>query len=366
VFNGLSAVGEIMSIVSEVQLLGGGCVESDTMTVLNVSLKHLKNMTYVQSRFVANGIDILKVVADAAPQIHAGNYHGVGYDIGTIFRKLILSSNNMPIHLVLTNGMTREEVGPTILNGIIQGFFVTGSNLTVRLMGRSDVDIFMDLHRCIAKEAGHFTDALNALSLFIAEIATSIERWKLQSEGIQLQGPRNQMAWLGKLSGLMANVPILMNRCGMTPEQINAMGRAIDHFDKMHLTLGIPGPVGDRVSAGVDASKTLEEATKYWEAGKYLVFGELMGSMLRDLLLTVYPQLYSVDESGKLQWISQAKSTGTFSHFMPIFVGAFAAVSFIGLSLVRVASCNHRAASPLLDVEGSDIEAPGENDMAME
>jgi hypothetical protein len=369
VLTGMSAIGEVMSIVSRVQMLGQGCVQDDTMNVLKASLNHLKNVTYVQTRLQANGIDIMRVVADAAPQIRAKNFYNVGKDFGTMLRKILLSSNNVSPKMVLPNGMTKDDVGPLIMNGIIQGFFVMGTTLTITMANNPNVMVYVDMHECIAKEAKYFSSAMNALYLFVAEISTDIEEWKLQSEGIQVsQGNTNKMAWLGQLSGLMANVPTLMQRCGMTSEQMEDLATALQHMDQMNIALNIPGPVGDQAAAGVEASAKVAQATEYWEVGNYLFFGEMLGESLRDMLLAVDPQLWTV-ENGLLKRRRQ-KPRGIAAS-LPLLVGAIAAVSFTGLSLLRVVQWNRRASphfTPHLNTEGvvADMEACDADDMAVE
>jgi hypothetical protein len=350
-------------------MLGQGCVQDDTMNVLKASLNHLKNVTYVQTRLQANGIDIMRVVADAAPQIRAKNFYNVGKDFGTMLRKILLSSNNVSPKMVLPNGMTKDDVGPLIMNGIIQGFFVMGTTLTITMANNPNVMVYVDMHECIAKEAKYFSSAMNALYLFVAEISTDIEEWKLQSEGIQVsQGNTNKMAWLGQLSGLMANVPTLMQRCGMTSEQMEDLATALQHMDQMNIALNIPGPVGDQAAAGVEASAKVAQATEYWEVGNYLFFGEMLGESLRDMLLAVDPQLWTV-ENGLLKRRRQ-KPRGIAAS-LPLLVGAIAAVSFTGLSLLRVVQWNRRASphfTPHLNTEGvvADMEACDADDMAVE
>jgi hypothetical protein len=372
VLNGMSAVGEVMSIVSKVQVIGAGCVKSDTMAVLNVTIAHLKNVTYVESRLASNAMEILQKVADAAPNVRAKNYYKMGQDMGGVLRKVLLSSDSTAMQLHMPMGMTKDQIGPVIMDGIIQGFFETGSTLTITSSFSSEVHVFVDLHRCIAKEAKYFSNAMNAMYLFVAEISTDIEQMKLKSEGIQTNQPTNKLAWLGQLSGLLANVPTLMTRCGLTEEQMEQLGIALKHFEEMNIAVGIPGPTGDQVTAGVEASAKIEQASEYFQDGNYLYFGEELGHALRDLLLAVDPQLanggtvvptaapgrlYS-QLTGRQGVLGKASGLPLTAAF---FVGAFVASSFAALALFRVVKWNRRDSGT-----SADVEAFNENDMAVE
>jgi hypothetical protein len=374
VLNGMSAMGEVMSVVNRVQMIGNGCLKADTMAVLNVTFAHLKNVTYVQTRLASNGMEILTKVADAAPMIKAKNYYKVGQDSGALLRKVLLSSDSTAMQLHLPEGMTKDQIGPVIMDGVIQGFFEAGSTLTITSGYSSDVHVFVDLHRCIAKEAKYFSSAVNAMYLFVAEISTDIEQMKLKSQGIMTTQNTNQLAWLGQLSGLLANVPTLMTRCGLTQEQMAQLGLALKHVDEMNIAVGIPGPTGDQVTAGVEASAKVEQASEYFQDGNYLYFGEELGHAFRDLLLAVDPQLASrgtvatvasIPQPRKYSQLKRRRGTPEASQSLPLtsafFVGAFASSALAGMVLLRVVKWNRRDSD-----RSADVEAAGENDMAVE
>jgi hypothetical protein len=382
VLNGVSAIGEVMSIVSHVHKIGSGCVKPDTMAVLNVTLAHLRNVTYIQSRLASNGIDIMEKVANAAPMIKAKNYYKVGQDFGGMLRKIVLSSDSTAMELQLPQGMTKDQIGPVIMNGVIQGFFETGSTLTITSRFSSEVHVFVDLHRCIAKESKYFSQAMNAMYLLVAGISADIEQMKLKAEGIQTVQQTNQLAWLGQLSGLLDNFPTLMARCGFTDDQMSQLGVAVKHLDEMNIAIGLPGPAGDQVTAGVEASAKVEQASKYFEDGNYLYFGAELGHALRDLLVAADPQLgtggtvspttaalYSLMKRSR-SVLGAHKVTRSLPITAAFFVGAFVASSFAALALMRVVQRNRRA-SPLLSTEATqgtfgDVEALDYNDMAAE
>merc|ERR1719183_900125 len=151
---------------------------------MNKTIDHLRNPAYVKGRMLANGIDIAKVLADAIPAWEDNRLLDVGHDFGTLLRKILLSRNTGPVRMVLPEGMQANEVGEQVVDGVIAGLFVVGTTVTITDSADPSVHIFVDLHRCIAKEAPYFTTALNALYLSIPRMSTNIEQWQLQQKGI--------------------------------------------------------------------------------------------------------------------------------------------------------------------------------------
>jgi hypothetical protein len=320
---------------------------------------------------LANGIDIAKVLADSVPAYQMGNFKDVGKDFGTLLRKILLSRVSGPNELVLPEGK-RAEVGQDVVNGVIAGLFVNGTAVRITSTVDASINIFIDLHRCIAEEAPYFSAAMNALYLGIAQITTNIEQWQLQQHGIQtgtLPGPATggtlngppaggavavnggvaaggganmQMNWMNQLSGLMTNIPVMMDRCGFTEVQRDMMEDALKNMKTISLAFTIPGP-HDRAQAVNQAGLKFKAATEKFKEGKYHQFGLLLGGLMRDLLLTVYPQQYHVDDGQLRAFVDSKKNKqlGDFVHnptgSLALMAGGFSAVMLLGLSLVRVA-----------------------------
>jgi len=253
-----------------------------------------------------------------------------------------------------------------VVNGVIGGLFVVGTSVTITDSVDPNVHIFVDLHKCIAEEAPYFSTAVNALYLSIAQISTNIEQWQLRQKGIQTGyvatggttigsaatapgaapgavggAGMESMNWMNQLSGLMTNIPTLMDRCGLTEAQRKMMSEAIKNMNDIGMAFNIPGP-SDRIEAGDAAAKKFEAATAAWKVGQYQEFGELLGGLMRDLLLTIYPQKYHVDNGQLRQFVDSKEKTliqdikEKSSASMALMVGGFSAFALVGLSLFRV------------------------------
>lgn len=380
----ISGLSRVIELTTTVQHLVRGCIRADSIAVMNQTFAHLENPNYIEGRFMANGIDIARVFADSIPAYEAGNFGKVGKDFGTLLRKILLSRNSGVVEMVLPEGMPKEAVGEAIMDGVVDGLFVSGTTVDIRNTKDSTINIHIDMHKCFAKEAKFFSTAANAIYLTIASITTNVEQWQLHQKGIQTgynaegsnygqNAPIDNggvpagmnLDWLNQLSGVMMNVPVLLARCGFTVEQEKMMKKAIKEMQTTSMTFRIPGPK-NRQQAGDLAAVKFAEAAEEWKVGHYKDFGFLLGGLMRDLLLTIFPQKYHVDEHGLLREYVDSKRQRPLGSFTLVVAG-FSVSMLVGLSIIRAVRCNSGSKSQssfLLteadatpDVEGLNVES---------
>lgn len=388
----MGAIPHVIHIITEVQKLAKGCFRHDFIAVLKQSFRHLENAKYIEGRLEANGIDIARVISQAIPNYENGEFGEVGGDFGTLVRKILLSQNTGAVEMVLPEGMEQSEVGSLILEGVMEGMFVNGTKVEIRNSVDPSVDINIDLHQCVADEVPYISTALNALYLAIAQITTNIEQWQLSKKGIETgvisndaqtatAAPGNAMSdssangvvmnpmpvgglsgmqldWMDKLSGVMLNFPLLLQRCGFTPAQQQMMATALKLMNSTELTFEIPGPA-NQAQAGTAAALKFNEATEQWKVGNYKNFGFLLGGLMRDLLLTVFPQKYNVDEHGRLRDYLESKKVEHGNSPFALMVGGFSATMVAGLAMMRAVrprSTGARDEDKLLEAEVQHVD----------
>merc|ERR1719502_2349518 len=101
----------------------------------------------MDGRFIANGIDIAKVLADSIPSYEEGNFKKVGGDFGTLLRKILLSRNTKAAEMVVPEGENKAEIGEDVTNGIIAGLFVEGTAVTITSRVDPTINVHVDLHQ---------------------------------------------------------------------------------------------------------------------------------------------------------------------------------------------------------------------------
>jgi len=379
----MAGAGQAVELGTAAQTLVKTCIKSDSQAVVQVTLEHLKDPQYVQSRMMANALEIVGCLADSVKKAGIGRASGkdhwteVGADFGRVMRKALLSDDHQAMQLFVPAGVAQTSIGPQIMQGVVEGMFVEGSQVQITSKTNLGIEIFIDLHRCVAKEAKYVTTAMGAVYVAMSQMMAQINQATLAAKGVQTGLVQPQVGlggtsqWMNELKPLMTNIPTLMDRCGITTTQKDDMLAALKDVKDLKAAFTIPGP-GLAAAATKQASKRLADATKFWEmctvAGKtetctlatYTNFGMETGGLLRDLLLSVMPAVETGAAALPAQalWeeahLDDAKNpAGSFA----LYVGGFAAVALLGLTLLRVRSQTQEDHKPaLLQQDEEDIE----------
>jgi len=404
----MAGSGQVVELVTTTQALVKQCVKQDALGVMEVTFNHLKNPAYVRGRLMANGLEITQTLADSVGKAETESWTAVGRDWGVVLRKSLLSDDSQAVQMVLRPGMTQPQVAPAITEGIIEGMFVEGTAVKIRSTADPSIGIYIDLHRCIAKEAKYVSMAMSSVYLAISQLSVQIDQMKLHAQGVQtgsgLPGQAQtpvaadagtNAEWMQGMSGLMSNIPVLMNRCGITAAQRDDMKKAFKDMADLKAAFTIPGP-SDKAAAATQASSRMEQATKYWQAGYYNNFGIMTGGMLRDLLLTMFPSkvagpngehLHSLTGSNFNPGMAAGSQMGglgasvaspsqlyyygdTEEKAVPdvakepagslaLYVGGFCAVTLLGMAILRVKSPSQSEHQPSLlqaEPQAGDLE----------
>jgi len=124
------------------------CVQGDALEMLKEAAAHLVNITRLEQRLMVSGVDIVSYLADSITAFEGHRYHHFGEDIGGALRKVLLSNSTTGKRL--PEGVPEEDVIRKTTEGIMSGFFVPGEELEITDKADPNVDIQLDLHRCIA------------------------------------------------------------------------------------------------------------------------------------------------------------------------------------------------------------------------
>merc|ERR1719428_2121510 len=109
VYSAMNALNEIMTLVGSAKKISQDCLQPDAVAVMEAAMQHLRNASYIKTRLTANGIDVMKSLADAVPMAEMKNYTAVGRDFGTLMRKIVLSRQSGLHPMVLPEGMPKAQ-----------------------------------------------------------------------------------------------------------------------------------------------------------------------------------------------------------------------------------------------------------------
>jgi hypothetical protein len=350
--SGLDGVMKITSLVTSATSLSKGCVHGDALVLMTEAAHHLINGTYLEHRILVSGIDIAKMLANAVVSFEQKNFYKFGSDIGTALRKILLSQSNHAIRL--PEGVPQEEIIQQTTEGLMDGFFVQGSGMTITDSASATVHVSVDLHQCIAKNSEFFKEIWMGLWNLIAQLAAN----GLQHDMAQMFSPQSgqgQPKWMSEMMIAMMQLPMALEKCGLSMGMQNMFMEAVKTLGNLQVHFAFPT---DDFQAA-DATKKMAKAVEAWTNWNFEKFGSELGKLLRELVMMAFPQQYSVDASGRLQKAMLAEKQPLRSLSSPVMIIGGASISTLfALAVVRTKRSspqeNHDYLVPMTDIEDGD------------
>jgi hypothetical protein len=307
---------------------------------------HIKNMSYITGHLIANGGDVIREIEDAVSAVKADEPRRFGHAIGLSLRKVLLSN---------TSNVTLPEGPPTLDElanmsvGVLQGFFGRGFELDVNYTGNISTDkkninangleVHIDLHRCIARNIAYFRSVTRSL----------IEGIAAQDSGVMPSGAICLEA--------MAGLPDALRRCGLSKEDEEMLlGAALTASQHTSVGVGFPSRErGNDLLSGDRAAQLFEKAVHDWAAQDWYTLGQDLGKMMQGLMLSIMPNLYSIDGTGRLRHqlvgLSDGSHSGRVYRRLSSHLGLVAAVALTVTLAVAVRYRGQRAAVAEGDIE---------------
>jgi len=296
---GLDSAMKLTSLVTLCTQLMKTCVHGDALDLLKETGRHLTNGTYLEHRFLVNGVDIAHDLADSIIAFEAHNFHRFGTDIGTSLRKILLSKATKATRL--PEGVPEETIIQQATDGLMKGFFVSGAAVEIKDTAHPDVDIRINLHQCIAGNSQFFKELWMSAWDLIAQLSAN------GLQGFSMNGGQGQPQWSGELMTAMMQFPMALAKCGVSSDMQSMFMEAIQTLKDLKVEFHFPQ---DRIKTQ-QAAKKISEAVEAWTNWNFEQFGYELGKLFRELVMLAFPQKYSVDASGRLQRYSEVSVTTT-------------------------------------------------------
>lgn len=292
---GLDGGMKITSLITETTSLLKNCVKGDALKMLEETGQHFIDMKYISHRMLVSGVDIAHRLSDAIIAYEHQQWHRFGEDIGIAARKVLLSNSTRGSHL--PEGVPEETIIQETTSGLMEGFFARGTGVEITDRAAPDVDIQLDLHRCIAGNHEFFKEVWLAMWNLIAEMAVSANNGhEFQNPFDQASG-QSQPKWMGEIMVAMMQVPMALSRCNIDQESQQMMMQAIKSIQylKVHFLFPHHQVTGD------EATKRMAKAIEAWTNWNFQGFGREIGKLLQEFVVMMYPQKYSFDSNGRLR-----------------------------------------------------------------
>lgn len=291
---GIDSAMKITSLVALSTQLVKNCVHGDALLLLKETAHHLINGTYLEHRFIVNGVDIAHSLSDSVVAFESKDFHRFGADIGFALRKILLS--NAINGTTLPEGMPDDVVIQKCTDGLMKGFFVEGSAVEITDTVHPDIDVTIDLHQCIAGNSDFFKELWEAAWNLIASLSMNAEQHGLDIKKMGQAFQRNdgkQPKWAGELMIAMMQFPMALSRCGVAQQMQDQFMEALQSLNSLRVQVRLPD---DRFRAADDATKTEEttarmaKAVEAFTKWNFEEFGFEIGKMLRELVMLAFPQ----------------------------------------------------------------------------
>jgi hypothetical protein len=327
---GLDGVMKITSLVALSTQLMQNCVHGDALNLLLTAAHNLVNASFFENRILVSGVDVAHDLADGIIAFEAKDFHRFGIDIGTCLRKILLSKSTHGSKL--PEGVPKEQIIQQVMEGVMSGFFVDGSAVTITDASDLSVNVTLDLHQCIAGNSAFFKDVFMSLWSLIAQISMNKEQHGLNATTTPGLG---QQQWTSELMLAMASFPMALEKCNIGSRTQQMLSEAIYSLKDVQLEFMFPRDV-----AGDSAADEMAKAVDAWTKWNFKGFGQELGMLFRGLLLQSFPSEYSIDAAGRLVKLQRAATdipTAIAGVSMAVLV------TFVGVRLYR---SSWRSSSP--------------------
>jgi len=340
---GIDSAMKIVSLVTLSTQTVKECVHGDALKLLNMTAHHLINATYLEHRFVVNGVDIAHNLADSIIAFEAKQFRRFGTDIGIALRKLLLSKAMNGT--ALPEGVPEEDIIQQSTAGLMKGFFVQGASVEITDTSHPDIDVVVDLHQCIAGNSEFFKELWMAAWDLIAQFSVNAQEHGFVGglQGLAAQPGQGQPKWSGELMIAMMQFPMALSKCGVNQQMQDTFMEAIKSLGDIRVQFQFPStPLTGATATGeaTEVTDKMAKAVQAWTNWNFEKFGFELGTLLRELVMLAFPQKYSIDARGRLQRNSQIMdlSAGKKAGSIPasaVIVGGFVASVLVAMAAVR-------------------------------
>jgi len=251
---GLDSVMKITSLVTLSTRVLKTCVHGDALEMLNTTAHHMINGTYLEHRFLVNGVDIAHSLSDSILAFEAHKFHKFGADIGYALRKILLSKDTTATRL--PEGVPDKVIIQNATDGLMRGFFVSGSSVVITDAADPDVDIVVNLHQCIAGNSVFFKELWMAAWDLFARLSMNKQQHGL---GVQ-QSQQGQPKWQGELMVAMMQFPMALTKCGVSEEMQTMLLEAIKSLNAVHVKFNFP----DHKFQATEPTDKMAKAVEAW------------------------------------------------------------------------------------------------------
>jgi len=313
---------QLGKIVDHLDKFMQDCHAGDSEKSFKIASEHLRDLKYVAGHLQANSADVLKELKDASEDFNAGDYKGFGQQLGRVCRKVLLAGDGDKL---LPEGAPSAQEISEVVTGLLEGFIGPGAELdlsskqdipdvTDALLGEGEVPtgghrlkLQLDLRKCVEKDQKYFESVLVSIYTVFAQFELGLPT----SPGSMVSTPALIISELKAL-------PKALKRCGLGDDPEKMFLDVLQAASASELRAKLV------VDQNASPTKTVDDLAKDWQSHNWFELGEDIGDMMRKVIFSSLPQLYSVDDLGRL--VRRPSGSETWAFVAPAALLLSAAV----------------------------------------
>jgi len=290
---------QLGKIVDNLDKFMQDCHAGDSEKSFKIAAEHLRDLRYVAGHLQANSADVLKELKDASEDFNTGDYKGFGQQLGRVCRKVLLAGDGDKL---LPEGAPSAQEISEVITGLLEGFIGPGAELDLRskqeipdvtsaLLGEGEAPVGvhrlklqLDLRKCVEKDQKYFESVLMSVYTVFAQFELGLPT-----------SPASMVSTPGLIISELKALPKALKRCGLGHDPEKMFLDVLQAASASELQAKL---VVDENAAS--HTKTVDDLAKDWQSHNWFELGEDMGDMMRKVIFSSLPQLYSVDDLGRL------------------------------------------------------------------
>jgi hypothetical protein len=296
------------------------CLQGDGKAAFQQAIANAKSLSYVSSHVMTNGVDMCEELSGALSSWEKGDTKGFGDNMGTMARKMFLSSDT---NGKLPEGLPDKKALMNVTGGFLKGFFGPGMEMEIRTPETGSSPIEIDLNKCVGKNVNLLENMWSSTMYFYGQQSTG-------GAVVSTRTPQGRQEFATMLAYTMMQLPRAMQQCNINNDQKQMLVDAIKGMGS-GTSFKFDMPQGEdltKMQAMSQFANSVSDYEKLVKDPNYgMAFGKNLGLLFQEAAEKAFEKKYMVDDYGNLRmrltelsegnWMS---ATGANSLMTPVLL----------------------------------------------
>jgi len=348
---------DLKKVIQDSRKLVQECIHSDVKQIFEKAWQNAKSLDHITKHMLGNGPLLVGAVADSVAAYEKKDVKSLGINFGAAMRKVFYSDSMGSGEMEATPD--EAELG-NVTSGLMQGFFGSGTYLSVNKEKDHQPPLRIDMQDCVHKNVPYFQQIWAASMYLFSQKAGMSDEPAARSAQTGDDNDQDLNSGAGKLqfgttlAFMGMEMPDAMDKCGIDSDHQSMLMDSIKSFGR-HMDAKVTLPKRDvpKKQLEEDLARTVEE----WSKNSWFEFGVDLGRFMQDTAVHYMPQKYSVDENGVLRRFLEEQEQASTQHWGFLILCPALLVFAVASVAVRLRT-RSRKSMAFLSVDAEDLERP--------